>query len=384
MSRRLSIRRPTIAVGLSLLTGLTAWLAVRGDESPESRAIKDRLKMQVERIASLEVSYRREATSPLKAEQLVALAQFRNQLFLPKDEWHVAFKGQKRFHRQVHPERLTLLRPTDEFGMTPPAPVDPKSAPLVQKNQKELIKQYEQMVATMKAQKARGGPPRYTFDNQPEKDVTRAFNGRTIWMRHPESDKVDAYQVWPANSEIDWFQATPFALATGLHVPDPTARSMVRKAQAMFRAADWVSEQAYQLEEKTEVVDGSTCVILRGSLNSLLQPGLIVGELTNRIWLDRDHGLAVRQREIATDGKVGMRWINTELKEVEPGLWLPMHCRHEQYADDAPPEWKQKPVLIEDVRVTKIEVNKVSDDLFDMTPRESDRIEDLRGVLSGK
>ena len=72
------------------------------------------------------------------------------------------------------------------------------------------------------------------------------------------------------------------------------------------------------------------------------------------------------------------------LREVEPGLWLPMRCRQEHYAEDAPPEWKDKPVAIEEIRVTKIEVNKVSDDLFDMTPRKTDRIEDLRGAFTGK
>jgi hypothetical protein len=119
-------------------------------------------------------------------------------------------------------------------------------------------------------------------------------------------------------------------------------------------------------------------------LNSLLQPGLIVGNLTGRIWLDRDHGLAVRKREMAKDGRVGMRWINTELHEVEPGLWLPLCCRQEILAEDAPPGWKDKPVMIEEIRVSKLEVNKVSDDLFDMTPKKTDRIEDLRGILTGK
>ena len=41
---------------------LTAWLAVRGDDSPESREIKARLKKQADRIQSLEVSFRRVAT----------------------------------------------------------------------------------------------------------------------------------------------------------------------------------------------------------------------------------------------------------------------------------------------------------------------------------
>jgi hypothetical protein len=384
MNRRFSISRRTIVLGLSLVTGLTAWLAVRGAESPESREIKARLKKQVDRIASLEVSYRREETSPLKPEQILAMAECRNKLFLSKDEWHEAFKGRKRYDRQVFPEKVTLLRRPDEFGMTPVAPVDPKAPPLVQKQQKELRQEYDRMVAAMKAQKARGGPPRYVFDNQPERDITRAFNGRTLWRRSAPSDKATAYQVWPPTSECDWFQVKPYAMATGLHVPDPTGRFIVRRAQAMFRVADWASDSAYQLEDRSEVIDGSTCVILNGSLNSLLQPGMIVGDLTNRIWLDRDHGLAIRKREIARNGRVAMRWINTDLREVEPGLWLPMHCRQESYAEDAPPDYRDKPVLIEELRVTKLEINKVSDDLFDMTPRKSDRVEDLRGVLRGK
>jgi hypothetical protein len=383
MNRRFSIPRETAIVGLSLLAGLTAWLAVRGAESPESREIKARLKKQVDRIKALEVSYRREETSPLKPVQMLAMAEYRNKLYLSKDEWQVAFKGQKRYQRQIHPERLTPLGPTDEYGMTPPPPVDPKSPPLVQQNQKKLIEEYQRMAAVMKAEKARG-LDRVRFDNQPERDITRAFNGRTLWMRSAPSDKAAAYQIWPPTSRCDWFQATPYATATGLHVPDPTARPMVQRVQWMFRLADWASDSGYRLEDKTEVVDGSTCVILKGSLNSLLQPGMIVGDLTNRIWLDRDHGLAIRKREMAKDGRVGVRWINTDLREVEPGLWLPMHCRQESYVEDAPPEYKDKPVAIEEIHVTNIEVNKVSDDLFDMTPKKTDHIEDLRGVLRGQ
>lgn len=128
----------------------------------------------------------------------------------------------------------------------------------------------------------------------------------------------------------------------------------------------------------------ATCVILAGSLNSLIPTGYSPGRVTDRIWLDRDHGLAVRKREMARDGRVSRRWINTELREVEPGLWLPMHCRGEQFADDAPDGWKEKPVMIDEVRVRKLEVNKVKDELFDMTPRKADRIEDLRGLFGDK
>ncbi len=214
--------------------------------------------------------------------------------------------------------------------------------------------------------------------------MTRAFNGHTLWMRRPRSEKVIDYQIWPASSEANWFQPSAYQTAAGLFVPDPTANSMARKVQAMFQMAEWVKEHSYELEEKTDVIDGSTCVVLKGSLNSILQPAMFVGNLTDRIWLDRDHGLALRRREFSRNGQVQMRWENSELREVEPGVWLPTLCRHHAFADDAPPEWKGKPVMTEEVRVQKIEINRVTDDLFDMTPQKGDHIEDLRGILRGK
>jgi hypothetical protein len=384
MRRLISIRRTTILAALSLLIGLTAWLTVHGADSPEVREIKSRLKRQAKRIESLEVTYKLETTSPLKPEQLVAMPRYRNQLFLPKDEWHAAFKGDKRYQRQIILGKVEFLQPTDEHGLFKPPPVDPKASAYMQKEQKKMIEQYERVVATMKAQAARGGPVAVKVRKDPDPETTRAFNGRTLWMRRKESDKVDVYEVWPAKSDANWFQVTAYDRSTGLHVPDPTGTGMARKFQEMFRLADWLDQQAYQVEDRTEVIDGSTCIVLKGSLNSLLQPVFTSGELTDHIWLDRDHGLALRKREFRKDGRVSMRWANTDLREVEPGLWLPYLCRLETLDDDAPPEWKDKPVMTEKVKVSKLKVNKVSDDLFDMTPRKSDRIEDLRGQLTGK
>jgi hypothetical protein len=386
MNLPLSIRRTTVVVTLSMLAGLSAWMVVAA-ESPESREIKSRLRRQAQRIESMEISYKLETTSPLEPKQLVALSQFQNQLFLPNEERHEAFKGPKRYHRQILPERVNHLRPPDEFGLTPPAPVDPKAPAPMRENQQRLIAEYERATASMKAGRARGIRfPQRDPNVRPlsERDTTRAFNGRTLWMRHPSTAQVDAYQVWPLTLDANWFQATAYAQSTGLHVPDPTGKSMAAKTQAIFRVVDWVNDHGYQLEDKTDVVDGATCLVLKGSLNSLAQPALVAGDLSDRIWLDRDHGLAVRKREFAKDGRLGMRWINSELREIEPGLWMPMHCRQETFAEDAPPEWKDKPVMIQEIRVSKLELNKVSDDLFDMTPKKTDRIEDLRGQLSGK
>ena len=315
------------------------------------------------------------------------MSEFRNQLFLPQDEWRIAFKGTKRYSRQLQPERMTPLRPAGEYGVTPPQPVDPKAPAWVQKNQKAIIDEYERAVANMKAQEARGIRMRRRDPNVRdlmERDVIRAFNGHTLWMRRPRSEKEIHYQVMASLVGGQLVPALGLPDSGGALRAGPDREIDGAEIQAMFQVAEWVKEHSYELEEKTEVVDGSTCVVLKGSLNSILQPAMFVGNLTDRIWLDRDHGLALRRREFSRNGQVQMRWENSELREVEPGLWLPTHCRHDAFADDAPPEWRGKPVMTEEIRVEKIEINRVTDDLFDMTPQKGDHIEDLRGILRGK
>ena len=195
-------RRTRLILGASALAaGLTAWMTVAGVDSPEAREIKDRLRRQAERVQSLEVSYKLEAKTPLKPEQLLAMAEFHNKLLLSRDEWRVAFKGNKRYQRQIQPERVTWLRPPGEYGLSPPGPVDPKAPAWVRKNQQAMKEQYDRAIANLKAQEARGVRLRRQDPavlDLMERDVTRAFNDRTLWMRRPRSEKVDEYMIWPA------------------------------------------------------------------------------------------------------------------------------------------------------------------------------------------
>jgi hypothetical protein len=202
-----------------------------------------------------------------------------------------------------------------------------------------------------------------------------------VWMRRPRDDKASEVQVWPLRKNaLHWFGISSYLSAVGLQPADPTSKGhQVQQVQEMFRLADWFKNHAYAIE-KTEAIDGSTCVVLKGSLNSLVSPSLLVGDLADRIWLDRDHGWAVRKRELTKNGQVQTRWENSRLREVEPGLWLPTVVRQAQFAEDAPAQWRDKPVVVEEIRVKSIEVNKVSDDRFDMVPKKGDVIEDLRGM----
>jgi hypothetical protein len=373
----------TCALTVGLLANGFGMAAIQdAGESDEARAIKVQFARQVQRIESLEVAYKRDTISNLSPEKLRALPENQNQLFLPHDEWRVAFKGEKRYSRQIQPERIKFLAPLDENGLFAPPEPSPDAPPAIKENQKKLREQYDRAIANMKAQEARGVriPKRDpSIRDRSEQDITSAFNGKTLWMKHPTSKKGDHYMVWPTSSKANWFQVDTYLSAVGLHVPDPSGHGMARKGQAMFQVAEWIKDHSYNLEPQTEVVDGSTCVILKGSLNSILQPGFLVGELADRIWLDRDHGLVMRRREMYHDGKVMNRWENSHLKEVEPGIWLPMTCRHDMFPAKPHPELKDEPVLTEQIQVQSLEVNRVADDLFDMVPRKGDTIEDLRG-----
>lgn len=378
-------RRWLMVLAGSTLTACPAtWASLSPGDSPEAREIKGHVARQAGRIRSIEVSYQLETKSNLKPAQLLALTDFRNQLFLPKDEWTEAFAGEKRFRRQIQPERVEWIAETDGNGLVPPQAVDPKASEAVQKIQKSMKEQHDRAAAMIKAQKARGGPGRPKDPGHldlMQRDVTRGFNGRTLWMRRPRTERVNEFQVWPMKKNAHWFGMSSYLSGVGLQPADPTsAGSPVQKAQEIFRLADWFEGRTYEIE-KTEAIDGSTCVILKGSLNSLFSPSPLTGETADRIWLDRDHGWAVRRREMTKNGRLQTRWENSNFREVDPGLWLPTMMRHDRFADDAPPEWQGKPVVSEEVRVKSIEVNRVPDDRFDFVPKKGDVIEDLRGIL---
>ena len=79
------------------------------------------------------------------------------------------------------------------------------------------------------------------------------------------------------------------------------------------------------------------------------------------------------------DGKMLNRWITSHLKEVAPGIWLPLKTRQERFAAKPPAELNGQPVLIDEIKVQSVEINQVQDDRFDMVPKQGDVIEDLRG-----
>ncbi|MHC5538022.1 hypothetical protein ACYOEI_07290 [Singulisphaera rosea] len=387
MIHRIRPRRRRLALtSLALVASAVAWASASAGDSPEVRELKEQVARQAKRISSLEVSYTLETTSNLKPAELLKLVEYRNQMYLANDEWTVAFKGEMRFTHQLQPARVEYLSATDEYGLVPPQPVDPKAPEFIQSQQKQIKKEYDQAIATMKALEATGVPRQKKKDpgllDPMERDVTRGYNGRTLWMRRPRDARSNEVQVWPLLSKpMHWFGRSTYLCGVGLQPADTTSKGHSTEwTMTMCRLADWFAGHTYAIE-KTEAFDGSTCVVLKGSLNSLLSPTLLTGDMADRIWIDRDHGFVMRKRELSKDGRVSMRWENSELREVDPGLWLPMTVRQDRFAEDAPLAWQGKPVVTEVIRVKTIELNNVPDDRFDMVPRKNDVVEDLRGIF---
>ncbi len=237
----------------------------------------------------------------------------------------------------------------------------------------------------MKAMEARGSKVRKqntAIRDRSEQDVTYGYNGKTLWKRTAVAPKGYQFEVWGSGLPTNWFQVSSLSWRRRpAHFPDPKGADMARKAQAIFQLAGWIKDHSYNIEPKTEVVDGSTCVVLKGSLDTIRDPGFNPGDWTDRIWLDRDHGLVLRKREFTLDGKISNRWLTFDLKEIEPGIWLPMTTRHETFTMKPHPELQGKPVMIEEIHVQSLTVNNVPDDRFDMTPKAGDAILDLRGRL---
>jgi len=85
----------------------------------------------------------------------------------------------------------------------------------------------------------------------------------------------------------------------------------------------------------------------------------------DKLWLDLDHGMALRKREFAEKGHLVRRISTANLKEILPGYWLPFECTDELLAPaDAPKEHHGKPAVVVRHKVRTCNVNDVKDGFF--------------------
>jgi hypothetical protein len=97
------------------------------------------------------------------------------------------------------------------------------------------------------------------------------------------------------------------------------------------------------------------------------------------VWLDIDHGFAVRQIENRQSGDSLQRNVNRDFVAIVPGVWFPKKIEWQRFAPpDAPKEYQGRPVWILHTDLTKWIVNSVPDELFDVPMKTGDDVHDLR------
>jgi len=290
-------------------------------------AVRARLKQQSERIDSLHLRVRRITTLCVAPE---VLATWPSRTGLPKylgtDEVLVAFKGHKRYSRLLELDyRSNALARKFPLAAMPPGPFI---------------------------------------------DSTKVWTGTILRERDagPLSDGDREYRSMSASDAHDCFPPPPYLMHVGIAVADPTASDEAhRNLQQLYCLAELVQYWPYTVSGAADDVGGTPCVVLQGATEISLPVGEASRKrsISDRLWLDPDHGLALRKRELQIDGQL-VRVVNTEFDEVLQGVWLPKHSRVEVFpAQDVLAQYRDRPLLTEEITLCLAIVNKVPDDLFE-------------------
>lgn len=310
------------AVALGIATS-----AAGADEPLSLEAVKARLRASIEKIESLHLRVRRTTTLSAAPEEVRSWAPG---LAVPEhlgtDEVLVAFKGDNRYRRVL------------ELDYTPPA--------------------------GRPASEAARHTSRYF-------DATSVWNGSELRRRNRNlrTGKYE-YNSAPDQKPRDCFPPSEYLTNVGLAVADPTAGDEAkRNLQQMGLLPEILERWPYEVLPRTETVDGAPCLVLAGKVRCKLpaNSGPEEKSVSDTLWLDLKHGLAIRKRESQIDGQL-VRVVNRELVEVLPGVFLPGESLTESWAPrEAPEQYRSDPVLVCRMSLLLYVVNQVPDELFDAT-----------------
>lgn len=302
-------------------------------EPPGIEEIKARLGRQRDKIESLYVRVRREIT--LSADPgAISAESWRLPLpeHLGTDEVLFAFKGRRRYRRLLGLD----CKPFEPAGGL---------------------------------RKGRPAIPA-TFD------VARAYNGTILRAREKglTSPRFE-YRSLPLEKASGSFPPPQYLLNVGLAMPDPTGKDEAyRNLQQMHLLPELLELWPYNVSAKLEDVDGAACVVLQGATHQRLPggEGADKKDVSDKLWLDFEHGLAVRKRETRVDGQL-VRVVNSDFEEVIPGLWLPKQSQTQTHGPpEAPEQLRERPVLTCNITLCFWLANQVADELFDLALRRPD------------
>ncbi len=314
--------------------------------------VKARLKEQRDKIKGLYVEYSYKLEPKVDADLLV---RWRIAEVEEDYKFQAAFDGARRYFHINQAKNLDRL-PGKHHAVDPDAPADV---------QEEQRKQRENLAESLKAN---GRELEETpTDKAHPFEFTNAFNGKRAWNKN----QLGMYVWYAGEGRISSFgrRNARYFQNVGLLHPDPT---MTPGDQTRFwLLPDALELGSYRVLDKPETIDAARCLVIEGKAKTPAgreRPRWAEGEIKDKFWLDLDHGLALRRRELTSaDGRLLERSLNGKLKEVVPGVWLPQESEWQQ----GPPPWAKeelrgKPAAAFRMKVTKLVVNEgVKGDLFE-------------------
>ena len=382
MSRKTASQRCVSARILCLMTACVTAIpssGTRAGETPTLDEIKSQLAKQPPLLKSLYIAVTLESKLTVDPKVYVTLPGHQDNVILAKFEEQYAFKGDKRYSRRLSPRVVK-----SPWRVKPPQ-VDPKAGPIEQARQKQLKEQYERMKKNLPAQRETSPPDEYRL----MPDETFAVNGKLQWNRHvPGKGQQSQLFLDRLDESLHWGQSAGYLVSIGWSVPDPTEHidgaadsKQVRYLPNIFRSPP--NDPPYEVAARIAIVDGAKCVVLHAHGPIKITGGGVSETVTidDTIWLDLDHGLALKQRMYALAKDHITRTVTADFVEIVPGLWFPKSVVTECLVPPSgPAEYRSKPMQVVATKLTKWVVNQVPDDLFDVAPRpaKDERIWDMR------
>jgi hypothetical protein len=319
------------AVGILLLISASASQAA---DVPKLAEIQARLEKQRAAVKSLFVELHDYTTITVEPAVLLSWPEFKDMIGLIDERQEFACKGPKRYALNARLKPIKLLRP----------------------------------------RKGNFGNP----------DMSRGDNGRVSWGR-PLEDKVQRARVFTLSifrtrPDRQWVQTPGYFENLGWQDTDPQTQDKFVLGKRKNDLVEMLKHHELKVASQPATLDGANCVVLEGDTarTFTLPSGPKTFKSHHTIWLDLDHGLAVRQLEHRTDGGFS-RVVNSDFVEIQPGLWFPKKSALERFAPpDAAKEDQGHPVWIWHSELIRWQINSFPDDLFDPVTKPGDRVNDQR------
>lgn len=308
----------------------------RGADASTVDEIAAKLEKQRAAVKSLFVELHAYSTISVPPEVLLSWPQYQNMVALVDQRHEFAFKGPKRYWREEQLKPPQMLRKI----------------------------------------KGRLGQP----------DSCRADNGQISWNRvlDESAKRTRAFNlsIFRSRPDRQWVPTPDYFATIGWMTTDLESKDKFVEAQRANDLIEMLKHHGLRITAESIKSGDANCLQLEGDTERTFDFGGDKQTVKSHhtIWLDLDHGLAVRQHDRRTE-KGFSRSVNSDFVEVTPGFWLPKKTAQESFAPaSAPKEYQDRAVSVWHSDLTRFEINSVPDDLFDPVTKPGDRVNDQRSM----